>query len=174
MSSSRALAARLFERHHLAVFRYFLRMTGQRDLAQDLTQDVFVRVVRAADSYADSGHELAWLLRIARNLLHDRHRRAGRQPPHVPLAAAAEVPAAESPGVALEVDRAMSQLQETDREVFVLLDTVGLSYEEIANLTGLTVSAVRSRLHRARRSLAAALDLVRPRPASAIVRRIRP
>ena len=174
MDPSRAAAARLFERHHLAVYRYFLRMTGQRDLAQDLTQDLFVRVVRAIESYEESGRELAWLFRIARNLLRDRHRQASRRVVQVPLCAAADVPAPESSGVALEVDRAIAQLQDTDREVFLLLDTVGLSYEEIASVTGLTVSAVRSRLHRARRALALALALVPARPHKVILRRIDP
>jgi RNA polymerase sigma factor (sigma-70 family) len=174
MPFSRAATARLFERHHLAVYRFFVRMTGQRDLAQDLTQDLFVRVVRGIESYEESGRELAWLFAIARNLLRDRHRQASRQAVHEPLAAAADVPAADAADLALEVDRAIAQLPDTDREVFLLLETVGLSYEEIANVTGLTVSAVRSRLHRARRSLAAALSLVSARPHKAILRRIHP
>jgi RNA polymerase sigma-70 factor (ECF subfamily) len=163
MESSRT-AARLFECYHLTVYRYFLRMTGRKDLAQDLTQDVFLRVVRAIDTYADRGRELSWIFQIARNLLRDRHREAGRRPEHVSLTDAGDLAVQNSTDVALAVDRAMSQLGELDREVFLLLDTGGLSYDEIAKVTGLSVAGVRSRLHRARRSLAASLSLAPAKP----------
>ena len=68
-------AAGLFERHHLAVYRFLRRATGDGPAAEDLTQDVFLRIVRGLDRYEDRLRERAWVFRIARNVLIDRHRR---------------------------------------------------------------------------------------------------
>ena len=168
MDLARGVAAHLFERHHLAVFRFLLRVTGDRDLAKDLTQEVFLRVVRAASDYLDTGHALAWLFTIARNVVRDRHRELARRVTVVPLEHAAHVGASEPAVSTLELDRALATLQEADREVFLLRDTVGLSYQEIADLTSTSVAAVRSRLHRARRALADALAVA---PATERLRR---
>jgi RNA polymerase sigma-70 factor (ECF subfamily) len=59
-------AAALFDRHHLAVFRFLRRMTGDASLAEDLTQEVFLRVVRGLDSYEERSRETSWVFRIAR------------------------------------------------------------------------------------------------------------
>ena len=65
-------AAELFERHAVTVFRYFHRMTASPDLAEDLTQEVFVRVVRGLHRYEARDREIGWLLSIARHVLADR------------------------------------------------------------------------------------------------------
>src|SRR6185437_6172839 len=76
-------AADLFHRHHLPLFRYLYRLTGRRDVAEDVVQDVFLRVVRRLDDYQTMGREAAWLFTIARRLLLDRRRAQQRQPPTV-------------------------------------------------------------------------------------------
>jgi RNA polymerase sigma-70 factor (ECF subfamily) len=58
--------AELFERHHVAIYRYLLRMTGSRETAEELTQDVFVRVLNGLEHYQQRDRERAWLFRIAR------------------------------------------------------------------------------------------------------------
>src|SRR6266852_3840722 len=73
------IAADLFERHHLALFRYIYHQTRRRDIAEDIVQDLFVRVVRNR-TYRESGREVAWLFTIARRLLMDRQRARSRQP----------------------------------------------------------------------------------------------
>src|SRR5262245_16724050 len=85
-------AGDLFERHHLVVFRFLLRMTGSAPVAEDLTQEVFLRVVRALPSYEEQSRERAWIFRIARNVLVDRHREIERAPVAVPLEAGTVVP----------------------------------------------------------------------------------
>ena len=72
--------ARLFDRHHLAVFRFLRRMTGSPSVAEDLTQEVFLRVVRGLDGYDERSREVSWIFRIARNVLVDRHRARERSP----------------------------------------------------------------------------------------------
>lgn len=67
--------ADLFDRHGRAVQHYFRAVTGSGELAEDLAQDVFVRVVRSVGEYEPRERERAWLFRIARNILLDHHRR---------------------------------------------------------------------------------------------------
>ena len=73
-------AGGIFERHHLVVFRFLRRMTDSVSLAEDLTQEVFLRVVRGLGAYEDRSRERAWVFRIARNVLVDDRRRIQRGP----------------------------------------------------------------------------------------------
>ncbi len=176
-------AADLFDRFHLAIYRYLLRMTGRPDVAEDLTQDVFVRILRGADANsrrtpiatesrrftrnengltpADS--QRAWVFTIARNLLVDWQRRAGRNPVRTgepEPAGLLQMAAASLPGHdgAFDVREALRRLPDDDREAFLLRVVGGLGHEEIAMLTGTTAASVRSRIFRARAALRAALD----------------
>ena len=78
----------LFDRHHLAVFRYFRRLVGDRQTAEDLTQEVFLRVVRGSETYRDKERETGWIFTIARNLFRDHRRNAVRRPRPASLDAA--------------------------------------------------------------------------------------
>jgi RNA polymerase sigma factor (sigma-70 family) len=144
-------AAAIFERHHLAVFRYFRRMTGRPDLAQDLSQEVFLRVVRGLEAYQDLGHEVSWLFRIARNVFIDHRRRARDEP--VAFSEVEGVTADCRNLVAFGLQEALALLSERDREVFVLRETEGLTYAEIAVACETTEESVKSRLRRARLQL---------------------
>jgi RNA polymerase sigma-70 factor (ECF subfamily) len=124
MDTLRAVASVLFERHHLAVYRYFLRMTGQRELAEDLTQELFLRVVRGLAGCQDTGRELPWLFRIARNLLIDYQRQAGRQV-MVPLNEAEALTVTAPAVLSVDLAEAFAQLTHADREVFLLRETGG-------------------------------------------------
>lgn len=152
-------AADLFARHHRDIHRYLARMTGRQDVADDLSQDVFLRVVRALRNGGPIGHERGWVFSIAHRLLIDRYRAAERQP--AVADARVEAGHAPTPGLALDVGRAIARLVEADREVFLLREIGGLSYEEIGKMCNCTVEAVRSRLHRTR----AALRTMPPKPA---------
>ncbi len=145
-----ASAAELFRRHHLVVYRYALKMTGRSDVAEDVTQEVFLRVVRSITAYDDRGKDLAWLLAIARNLLVDGHRRNGREPA-VPLEEDVRVNARIPERAALA--EALGRLPEQDREVFVLRVVSGLGHDDIARVVGATSAAVRCRIYRARVAL---------------------
>lgn len=148
-------AAVLFERYHLSIFRYVRRMTRRDDVAEDLTQEVFVRVVRGQERYEARGRDAAWLFRIARNLLVDYRRQAARRPEPTGDVEQAARPARQP--LATDLHEALGQLAETDRDVFLLREMGGLSYQEIARVCGVTPDGVRSRIHRARKSLRTAL-----------------
>jgi RNA polymerase sigma-70 factor, ECF subfamily len=143
----------LFVAHQQRLFRYFLRVAGEADTARDLTQDVFVRVSRAALPSATDGELQAWLFRIARNLALDFQRRRVRDR----SAIASDLARGASQDIDVAVAQALDRLDDLDRDVFLMREMAGLGYQEIAAACDLTPDAVRSRIHRARLALRAQL-----------------
>jgi RNA polymerase sigma factor (sigma-70 family) len=148
--------AELFERHHVAIYRYLLRMTGSRETAEELTQDVFVRVLKGLEQYEERDRERAWLFRIARNLRCDLARRSQRQP-STPLDDFEPIEA-QRQELQFSLERALAALAEDDREAFVLGEIGGFSYVEISAICATSPAAVRSRIYRARLALRHALE----------------
>ena len=149
-------AADLFKRHHLALFRYVYHHTHQRDIAEDIVQDVFVRVVRSLETYRESGREAAWLFTIARRLLMDRERARSRHPTDSLPAREPHTEGSQETSAALA--EALACVPEADREAFLLREIGGLSYVEIAAVCDATADSVRSRIYRARMRLRTALS----------------
>ena len=149
------LAREVFERYGTDVHRYFRRLTGSTSDADDLAQEVFLRIVRAEGDYQARERERAWLFRIARNVFLDDWRRSHRRPT-VQASVEAAVPPAQAIGSGLR--QALAQLPTDDREAFLLSEVGGLTYAEIAALTSTTTAAVRSRIYRARLALRSRLD----------------
>ena len=155
----------LFAEHQQGVFRYLCRIVGRTETARDLTQEVFLRVSRSPAPDADSAGRRAWVFRIARNLALDYLRDTRHEAGAVELVESAE-PAVQELGVA--IGQALGGLAELDSDVFLLRETAGLSYDEIAGACELSVEAVRARLKRARQQLrdvlARPIDVHRNRP----------
>jgi RNA polymerase sigma-70 factor (ECF subfamily) len=143
-------AKRLFEQHGTVVHRYFTRLTGDSTAAEDLTQEVFLRVVRGGHRYEHRERERAWVFRIARNVLLDLRRRESRAPAGdsrlEPIVAAAQ-------STRVSLREALARIPAEDREAFLLREVAGLGYAEIATTTASTVPAIRSRIYRARLAL---------------------
>src|SRR4051794_15626634 len=118
----------LFLEHRLRVFRYLARASGSADMAQDLTQEVFLKVSRSVVPAPGTGR-VAWLFRIARNVLLDYHRRNSRTPATLPLDT--DHPRAASQEMAAALDQAIGLLDDRDRDVFLMREVGGLSYDEI-------------------------------------------
>ena len=152
----------LFERHHRQVFLFLRRTTGDAAIAEDLVQEVFVRILKYRHTYDAGSRFETWLFRIARNARTDHFRKQGPSP--APVDAALEV-AAPDPGPekqlerridAQQLDRAMQQLAEEPRDLLVLARYHGQPYERIAETLGIEVGAVKTRVHRALKQLRAA------------------
>ncbi len=150
-------AARLFERHHLAVFRFLRRMTGSPSLAEDLTQEVFLRVVRSQDGYDERSREVSWIFRIARNVMVDRHRAQTRSRQDASIQDADAVSRPATQVLTAMLDEALARLPDEDREAFLMREVGGLGYREIAEASGATPDAARMRIYRARIALREAL-----------------
>jgi RNA polymerase sigma-70 factor (ECF subfamily) len=155
-------ALELFERHHLGIFRFLRRMGAGSADAEDLTQQVFLRVLKALPTYEARQLERAWVFRIARNVRLDHLRAEARRPPREPLDDAPRAAAVAEPSTRLDIHAALAGLDEAGREAFLMREVGGLSYVEIADAVGATPDAVRSRIHRARMALRRALDAPGP------------
>jgi RNA polymerase sigma factor (sigma-70 family) len=156
--------------HSTRVFRLAYRLTGNKHDAEDLTQDVFVRVFRSLSSYTPGTFE-GWLHRITTNLFLDRARRKQRIrfegfPDDAPERMAGTEP---TPAMAYDerlldadIQNALDALAPEYRAAVVLCDIEGLTYEEIGATLGIKIGTVRSRIHRGRAQLRAALEHRRP------------
>ncbi len=151
--------------HSGRVYRLAYRLTGNQHDAEDLTQDVFVRVFRSLSSYTPGTFE-GWLHRITTNLFLDRVRRQQRIRFDPLSDDAPERLAGKEPNPAQvyddthlddDVQRALDSLSPEFRAAVVLCDIEGLSYEEIAATLGVKLGTVRSRIHRGRAQLRATL-----------------
>jgi RNA polymerase sigma-70 factor (ECF subfamily) len=151
----------LYDRHHRAVFNFFLRFLGDRRAAQDLLQETFLRVFAQREAYRPTASFTTWLFTIARNLLIDRGRLARTRPEALGDEPLREVvdpspdPLAVLEGRSLEerLQAAVERLPPFQREVVLLSRFAGLSHDEIAHVTGASPGAVRVALHRGLRRL---------------------
>src|SRR5262245_14948016 len=153
--SPMADAETLFAAYQPSLVRYLTRVVGQPDAARDLAQDVFLRISRTSIPEGEGVELRAWVFRIARNLAFNHLRDCARRPVAVELQ---DRPAPASTETAVAVRQALERLADVDRDVFLLREVAGLSYEELAAVCELTPDAVRSRLHRARTELRALLS----------------
>jgi RNA polymerase sigma factor (sigma-70 family) len=158
--------------HSARVYRLAYRLTGNPHDAEDLTQEVFVRVFRSLSSYTPGTFE-GWLHRITTNLFLDSARRRQRirfegladEMTHR-LAGSEPTPAQAFDDSHLDddVQAALKALPPEYRAAVVLCDIEGFSYEEIAATLGVKLGTVRSRIHRGRAQLRSALKHRRPAP----------
>ena len=154
------------------VFNVALQMTGNREDAQDMTQEAFLKAYSSLSSFRGDSKFSSWLYRIVSNVCLDFKRRQGRRPSssltveddegeNVQLDIADE---SQSPEALLErkmtreaVRAGLQQLPDEQRQILLLREIQGLSYEEIGEAMGLEAGTVKSRIFRARKKLCAFL-----------------
>ena len=146
--------ALLVERYHDKYARFAVHMLGSREDAEEALQDAFVRAYRSLDRYHDRERFGAWLFRILVNRCRTAAgRRQTRERTIVRheglMLAASEAPTAENDAWREELERALGRLPADQREAFLLKHVEDLSYEEIAAMTGVGVSALKMRVKRA-------------------------
>jgi RNA polymerase sigma-70 factor (ECF subfamily) len=170
LSGDRAAFAALVERHERRVYNLALRMTGREEDARDATQDAFLTVLRKLSSFRGESAFTTWLHRVAVNACYDLLRKRQRQP-LLERGGAEDRPAAEPPPVpdhadasdlSIDVQRALLEVPQDFRVVMILHDLRDLPQEEVAQILGVPVGTVKSRLHRGRIALARALGVPRP------------
>ena len=154
-------AERLFRDYHAMLVRYLTRRLGDRDWAEDVAQETFVRALRQESIV----NERSWVFAVANNLVRDDARRASRQRRHLELMAAEahdqereadeESPQStlESAQESADARHALETLAERDRQA-LLMKEEGLGYNEIAEVFGIEKNSVGTTLSRARRRLA--------------------
>lgn len=158
-----------YDRTSRAVWVYLARVTGDRQLADDLLQEVFYRFYRANATHADETHRRNSLFCFATNIARDAYRRKTRVGELVPIdlddednALRVDSRVAERFEASTDLARAMAQLKPLQREMLWLAYALGSSHAEIAEMLGVKSGSVKILLLRARRKLAELLG----RPAS--------
>lgn len=146
----------VFRAHQQAVFAYFLRVVGNRQDAEELAQETFVRACGAAVRFRGDSKVSTWLFGIARRVLLEAAR-AGLFERRPELADRAAPPAGD-PDERLDLERALASLGVGDREALVMIDVLGFEPIEVAAMVGVTPEAFRVRLHRARARLREAYE----------------
>jgi len=149
-----------YARHARGVWAYLVRLSGDRQLADDLLQETFFRFLRAADRYESDAHRRNSLYMIATNVARDARRRSLVRLPFLsgqdPELCGGGNPAARA-DLSTDLERAMQSLTQKDRALLWLAYAEGASHEEIAVAVGVRRSSLKSMLFRARRRLAALL-----------------
>jgi len=154
-----AKMAVLFERHHRALYRYFLRLTGQREFSEDLVQDVFFRMLKYRGTYRDGSPFTSWMYQIARRTHVDC---AQKRKVETPFNEQVYEPASAEPDPSEMVRRrqdlgllrrALAALPVEKRELLVLSRFQNLKYDQIADILACDVGTVKVRVYRAVKAL---------------------
>src|SRR5690242_2828990 len=163
----------LLRRHRAPLFTFLLRMLGDRERAEDLAQETFLRIVKGAQAWEHRARFQTWLFTIARNLCvdasrRDRFRRADSldqtgpddEPPMVESVPGREIDpsrGAESARLRPLLQKALLGLPAEQREVFILREQAGVPFKEIAEMVGVNENTVKSRMRYALEALRKAL-----------------
>lgn len=149
----------LFERHHVPLYNFFLRLTANRGISEDLVQEVFFRILKYRSTFRGESKFTIWMYQIARNA-HIDHLRKRKE--EVPLEEQWEEATSREPSPSESVERqqdiallrqALAKLPLKKREVLVLSRFQNLKYKEIAELFGWHIGTVKAHVHRATKEL---------------------
>jgi len=149
----------LFERHHEKLFAFLVRMTGRRDVAEDLVQDVFLRVLKYRHTFRGDAAFTTWLFQLGRNATIDHSRKWKEQPTRDDQHDNRPDLDPNPSELMEQIERhdllslALSQLPEDKREVIVLIRFAGMKYEEAGRVLDTPVGTIKARMHHAMKEL---------------------
>lgn len=157
----RDAVTQLIEVTHQRLYRFFLFLTHNTPLAQDLCQDTYLRMLEKLHAYRHPGKFFPWLVTLGRNIFLD-HVKSPRNRPHLTIDQAREQfqKQFEAPNRDSfhQIAQALGTLKEEDRMLILLIDSEGYSYAEAAVILGISEAAVRSRIHRVRQAFEIAYE----------------
>lgn len=149
----------LFERHHLHLFNFFLRLTGQRAVSEDLVQEVFLRLLRYRAGFRPDAPFGPWMWEIARNAFRDHlqglrpHQALEDLPEGLPDKAVSADAILMRDQDCAHLQRALAQLPPAKRELLLLSRNPDLGYKDLASLMACSVGNVKVQVHRALKDL---------------------
>jgi len=145
----------LFERHHKRIFNFLARMTVDRELAEDLTQNVFLRLIKYRNSYKEGLRFQSWMYQMARNVFSD-HYQANKKKLSVSIDIERVRENLEDHNTAGQqaereeiLHRSLAMLPDDQRELLVLTRFQHLKYEEVAAIMNTSVVNIKVKVHRA-------------------------
>jgi RNA polymerase sigma-70 factor, ECF subfamily len=145
------------------LWRYLVHLLGDGALAEDVRQEIYIRVHYRLPSLRDPSRFVPWVFAMARNAAYDASRSRKRRHARWQLAAnEARQETSSDPHLEVEVADALARLEPELREPLVLVAIMGLSYAEVAETMGLPEGTVKSRVFRARRHLVSTLEIEAP------------
>lgn len=174
-----AAMSEIYERRHRALFRFFFRLIGRPAPAEDLTHEVFLRMIRYRQTYRSGELFEAWMYRIARNVFADHTKKHRLETPAVEgrmelVESGRPTPfesAAKQQDLAL-LHRALRELPDEKRELIVLSRFQGLSYEQIGKIMGCEPGTVKVRVFRAMKEMGQVFHNLRREKASQWITRV--
>jgi len=155
----------LYRRHNDALYRYLLRLSHNRDTAEDVFQEVWGKIIKARDNYRPTAKFTTFLYRVAHNCFIDHIRRNKRhtltvdiEPDHQPDTGDCTEMQVERSLARRRLLAALQEIPEEQRDVFLLREEAGLGLDDIASITGTNRETAKSRLRYAVNKLRAAID----------------
>jgi len=160
LAGDRGAFTALVHRHERRVYNLAYRMLGREEDAKDATQDAFLTALRKLSSFRGEAAFTTWMHRVTVNACYDMLRKRKREPLPPPEdderepAGPASPDHADEAAFSVDVQRALARVPHEFRAVLVLHDVQDMAYDEIAEVLGVPVGTVKSRLHRGRLALA--------------------
>jgi RNA polymerase sigma factor (sigma-70 family) len=147
-------ASLLFDRYHKRLFNFLARMAKDRELAEDLTQNVFLRMIKYRKSFRSGAKFQSWIYQVTRNVFSDHYHAAKNKKTHMDVEKIGDRYADENDSKSLEeqealLHRSMALLNEEQRELLVLTRFQHMKYEEVAEVMDTTVANIKVKVHRA-------------------------
>ena len=140
----------IFERYHLRIFNFLVQMTRDKEVAEDLTQNVFYKVIRYRTSYK-GGQFVSWIFKIARNLFSDYYHKQKKMQSDTTIENVMDstlVTSEQKTDDLNHLQLALSRLKIEERELIVMNRIQGMRYDKIAEITGSSEGAVKVKVHR--------------------------
>jgi RNA polymerase sigma factor (sigma-70 family) len=147
----------LYERYHRQLYRFLFNMTRQKELSEDMVQNIFLRMLKYPEGFIGFGEFKMWMYHIARNSVYDHFRKVKRSPVHSDVKDYTErIEGEELTDASIEkeqelkiLEAAIDKLSDENRELLILCRFQELKYNEIAKILNTTEGAIKVRVHRA-------------------------
>ena len=153
----------IFEAYRRPIYNYVSRMLNDDLVAEDVTQEIFIRAHRSLARFDRKSLFTTWLFQIAKNRIVDEHRARTRRPPQVPesdelgIVLQSVEPSIETREIVSAIWQAVAALDDRLKNAVLLRDVSGLSYREIADVLGIDIGNVKWRIFKAREAIQADL-----------------
>jgi RNA polymerase sigma-70 factor (ECF subfamily) len=148
----------IFERYHLKIFNYVLKMTRNKEVSKDITQEVFYKLIKHRNTYKQTKFS-PWIYTIARNLCNDYYKTVSHTQKSIEQINYKTMDVENDDTVPKELTEhlqlALNKLSTSDKELIIMSRYQGIKYDEIAIITNSNVGAVKTKIHRALHKLKA-------------------